>query len=199
MPLSALGASSDARRPSCDTRNQAAVRSADEARAAVLAAGARRFSGGGCRRTRCSTPTTRSCGGGAACSACASRTARAGSRSRARCSHRLMKLREEIETVVGDGDMLRVFAGARPPRLVPLREIPRGVRPRRRHRRDRRDAGRRLRRDRGQRAGHRRDGRSARRAPADYILDSYRALFLQYREQRGLDATDMVFDASDGA
>ena len=32
------------------------------------------------------------------------------------------------------------------------------------------------------------------RSPADYILDSYRGLFLKYRESLGLTGTDMVFD-----
>ena len=74
-----------------------------------------------------------------------------------------MKMREELETVVGDGEvLLRVLERARPARLVPLREVPRGVRARGRDRRDRRDAGRRVRRDRGQRRGHHVDGRSAR-------------------------------------
>jgi adenylate cyclase class 2 len=34
------------------------------------------------------------------------------------------------------------------------------------------------------------------RRPADYIVDSYRALFLQHREELGLDGSDMVFDAN---
>jgi adenylate cyclase class 2 len=34
------------------------------------------------------------------------------------------------------------------------------------------------------------------RTPADYIVDSYRSLFLQHREELGLDGSDMVFDAS---
>ena len=34
------------------------------------------------------------------------------------------------------------------------------------------------------------------RTPADYILDSYRALFLQHREELGFDGSDMVFDAN---
>ena len=43
-----------------------------------------------------------------------------------------MKMREEHETVVGDGDvLLRVLDDARPARLVPLREVSRGVRRRR--------------------------------------------------------------------
>ena len=32
------------------------------------------------------------------------------------------------------------------------------------------------------------------RAPADYILDSYRGLFLKRRDALGLTGTDMVFD-----
>ena len=32
------------------------------------------------------------------------------------------------------------------------------------------------------------------RGPDDYILDSYRGLYLQYRDARGLTGTDMVFD-----
>ena len=32
------------------------------------------------------------------------------------------------------------------------------------------------------------------RTPNDYVLDSYRGLFLKYREQFGLSGTDMVFD-----
>jgi adenylate cyclase class 2 len=32
------------------------------------------------------------------------------------------------------------------------------------------------------------------RGPSDYILDSYRGLFLKYREALGLTGTDMVFD-----
>ena len=45
--------------------------SAEEAREAVLAAAPRRCSAGGCRKTRCSIPTTSSCAGGGACCACA--------------------------------------------------------------------------------------------------------------------------------
>ncbi len=33
------------------------------------------------------------------------------------------------------------------------------------------------------------------RKPADYLLESYRGLFVQYCEQRGIPATDMLFDA----
>src|SRR4029078_1037751 len=35
------------------------------------------------------------------------------------------------------------------------------------------------------------------RGPGDYVLDSYRGLFLQYREAHGLTDTDMVFDGPD--
>jgi adenylate cyclase class 2 len=35
------------------------------------------------------------------------------------------------------------------------------------------------------------------RAPDDYILDSYRGLFLQYRQARGLTGSDMVFEPSE--
>jgi hypothetical protein len=35
------------------------------------------------------------------------------------------------------------------------------------------------------------------RAAADYILDSYRGLFLRHREEFGLSGGDMVFDTSD--
>jgi adenylate cyclase class 2 len=33
------------------------------------------------------------------------------------------------------------------------------------------------------------------RAPCDYLLDSYRRLFVRHCEQRGLPATDMLFDS----
>ena len=50
----------------------------------------------------------------------------------------VMKLREELETVVGDGTLLlRILEDAWISRLVPLREVPPGVRERRRHRRHR--------------------------------------------------------------
>jgi adenylate cyclase class 2 len=34
------------------------------------------------------------------------------------------------------------------------------------------------------------------RSPADYILDSYRGLFIKHREALGLTSADMVFDQS---
>ena len=33
------------------------------------------------------------------------------------------------------------------------------------------------------------------RGPGDYVLESYRSLFVRYCEQRGLSASDMLFDA----
>jgi adenylate cyclase, class 2 len=33
------------------------------------------------------------------------------------------------------------------------------------------------------------------RGPGDYVLDSYRGLFVRYCEQHGMSATDMLFDA----
>jgi adenylate cyclase class 2 len=35
------------------------------------------------------------------------------------------------------------------------------------------------------------------RRPGDYILDSYRGLFLQYREEYGLNGSDMIFDRAE--
>ena len=59
-----------------------------------------------------------------------------------------MKLREEIETVVGDGEvLLRIFGELGLQVWFRYQEIPRRVLARRRDRRDRRDAGRRVRRD----------------------------------------------------
>jgi adenylate cyclase class 2 len=34
------------------------------------------------------------------------------------------------------------------------------------------------------------------RTPSDYLLDSYRGLFLKYRDERGLALSDMTFDGS---
>ena len=36
------------------------------------------------------------------------------------------------------------------------------------------------------------------RTPADYIVESYRALFLRHRQEQGLSGADMVFDFPDG-
>ena len=88
--------------------------------------------------------------------------------------------------------------GARPARLVSLREVPRGVRARRRHRRHRRDAGRHVTsRSRAARPASPRWPRRSDGSESDYILDSYRGLFLQHREAFGITGQDMVFDESD--
>jgi hypothetical protein len=34
------------------------------------------------------------------------------------------------------------------------------------------------------------------RKPADYVLDSYRGLFVKHCQQRGLPITDMLFEES---
>ena len=102
-----------------------------------------------------------------------------------------MKLREELETVVADGDpCCSRPRAARPARLVPVSEVPRGVRARRRRR---------------SRSTRRRSAPSSRlraprpascaaaaalgRTPADFILDSYCGLFVKYREALGFRGT----------
>ena len=96
----------------------------------------------------------------------------------------MMKLREEVETVVGDGEvLLRIFEELGLHVWFRYEKYREEFSARRRDRRDRRDAGRGLRRDRRRRAGHReRWRRRSDATPADYILDSYRGLFLQHRE-----------------
>ena len=107
-----------------------------------------------------------------------------------------MKLRDELETVVGDGALLlRIFEELGFHVWFRYEKYREEFCARGRHRRGRRDAGRRLRRDRRQRA--RASPRWRRRwdaGRADYILDSYRGLFLQRRDALGLTGTDMVFD-----
>ena len=77
--------------------------------------------------------------------------------------------------------------------LVPVPEVPRGVRRDRRRHRARRDAHRHVRRDRGQRGGHHHRG-SRPRPPEDYLVDSYRGLYVQHCEAKGMPVGDMVFD-----
>jgi adenylate cyclase class 2 len=106
-----------------------------------------------------------------------------------------MKLREELETVVGDGEvLLRVFAElglhvwfryekyreefAHEDVIVALDETPVGV----------------FVEIEGSEQGIGAMAEALGRAPADYILDSYRGLFLQHRDALGLTGTDMVFD-----
>src|SRR5215208_2272357 len=106
-----------------------------------------------------------------------------------------MKLREELETVVGDGEMLlRVFGElglhvwfryekyreefSHEDVIVAIDETPVGV----------------FVEIEGSEHGIAEMTAALGKTPADFIVDSYRALFLQFREQTGLSGPDMVFD-----
>jgi adenylate cyclase, class 2 len=106
-----------------------------------------------------------------------------------------MKLREEIETVVGDGDtMLRCFEQlgyrvwfryqkyreeyALSDVIVALDETPVGV----------------FVEVEGDAHGILEATRALGREPSDFVLDSYRSLFMEHRRAQGLPATDMLFD-----
>ena len=106
-----------------------------------------------------------------------------------------MKLREEIETVVGDGEvLLRVLEElglhvwfryekyreefAHEDVIVAVDETPVGV----------------FVEIEGSEPGINAMAEALGRRGEDYVLDSYRGLFLQHREALGLDGTDMVFD-----
>jgi adenylate cyclase, class 2 len=108
-----------------------------------------------------------------------------------------MKLREEYETVVGDGEvLLRVFEElglhvwfryekyreefAHEDVIAAIDETPVGV----------------FVEIEGTERGIADMAIALGRSESDYILDSYRALFLQYRDERGLTGPDMVFDAA---
>ena len=108
-----------------------------------------------------------------------------------------MKLREEYETVVGDGEvLLRVFEElglhvwfryekyreefAHEDVIAAIDETPVGV----------------FVEIEGTERGIADMAIALGRSESDYILDSYRALFLQYRDERGLTCPDMVFDAA---
>ncbi len=107
-----------------------------------------------------------------------------------------MKLRDELETLVGDGVLLlRVFEElgfqvwfryekyreefAREDVTVAIDETPVGV----------------FVEIEGTESGITAMASAMGRTPADYILDSYRSLFVQHRTARGLTGTDMIFDA----
>ena len=107
----------------------------------------------------------------------------------------IMKLREELETVVGDGDvLLRVLRElgfsvwfryekyreefAHEDVIVAIDETPVGV----------------FVEIEGSEQGITVMAEALGRTPADYVLDSYRGLFLKHREEFGLSGSDMSFD-----
>ena len=111
----------------------------------------------------------------------------------------IMKIREEIETVVGDAAVvlrvleelgLRVWFRYEKYReefshedvIAAIDETPMGV----------------FVELEGSEAGITAMAESLDRTPADYIVESYRALFLRYRQEQGLAGADMVFDFPDG-
>ena len=111
----------------------------------------------------------------------------------------IMKLREELETIVGDGEIvLRVLRElglsvwfryekyreefAHEDVIVAIDETPVGVYVE----------------IEGSENGIAAMATALGRSPDDYVVDSYRALFLQQREARGLEGRDMVFDAVNG-
>ena len=109
-----------------------------------------------------------------------------------------MKVRDELETIIGDGVLLlRIFEElgfhiwfryekyreefSHEEVIVAIDETPVGV----------------FVEIEGSEQGITTMARALGRRPDDYVLDSYRGLFLKYREQYGLDGTDMVFDRAD--
>ena len=111
----------------------------------------------------------------------------------------IMKLREELETVIGDGDiLLRVLKElglhvwfryekyreefAHEDVVVAIDETPVGI----------------FVEIEGSEAGIHRVAESLGRAESDYIVDSYRGVFLRHRQEVGITGSDMLFDESDG-
>lgn len=111
----------------------------------------------------------------------------------------IMKIREELETVVGDGDVvLRVLAElglkvwfryekyreefAHEDVIVAIDETPVGV----------------FVEIEGSESGIASMAQALGRSQDDYLVDSYRALFVQHLRASGLSATDMVFAGPDG-
>jgi adenylate cyclase class 2 len=106
----------------------------------------------------------------------------------------IVKIREELETVVGDGEILLRVLGelglavwfryekyreefAREDVIVAIDETPVGV----------------FVEIEGSEGGIRSMAHALDRSPDDYLVDSYRGLFLQHRQAFGLTGTDMVF------
>jgi adenylate cyclase class 2 len=105
-----------------------------------------------------------------------------------------MKVREELETIVGDGELLlQIFTQlgyhvwfryekyreefAHEETIVAIDETPVGV----------------FVEIEGSEHGITAMARALGRRPGDYVLDSYRGLFLKHRDEFGLSGTDMVF------
>ena len=152
-----------------------------------------------CRRLQedaCSTIAPRRCGSAAACLRVRVESGKSLLTFKGPVQPSPMKLREEIETVVGDGEtMLRCLEQLGYGVVVPLSEVPRGVRARRRR------ASRSTRRpwacSSRSRAASRASlevTRALGEAPGDFVLDSYRSLFMEHRRAHGLPDTDMLFD-----
>ena len=108
----------------------------------------------------------------------------------------LLKVREEVETIVGDGEVLfRIFEElglhvwfryekyreefSREDVIVAVDETPVGV----------------FVEIEGGEAGIHAMAAALNRSPSEYIVDSYRSLFLRHREAVGLSANDMLFEA----
>ncbi len=108
-----------------------------------------------------------------------------------------VKVREEVETVVGDGEvLLRIFEElglhvwfryekyreeySHEDVIVAIDETPVGV----------------FVEIEGGEQGIAAMAEALGRSEADYVVDSYRGLFLKYRDERGLSGADMVFDAA---
>ena len=125
------------------------------------------------------------------------RTARAGSPSRAPCSPRSMKVREEARTVVGDGEvLLRMFERTWSAGVVPLREVPpKSSRTTTSLSRSTKRRSGSMSRSRAAKRHRRRGSRARPHDQADYIVDSYRGLFLQAPRRARATGADMMFDA----
>ena len=110
----------------------------------------------------------------------------------------VMKLRDEFETIVGDGVvLLRVFEElgfhvwfryekyreefSHEEVIVAIDETPVGI----------------FVEIEGSEPGIAAMAKALGRRPNDYVLDSYRGLFLKYRDEYGLTGSDMVFDRND--
>ena len=109
-----------------------------------------------------------------------------------------MKVREELETLVGDGEvLLRVLEELGLHVWFRYEKYREEFCARGRDRRDRRNAGRRVRRDRRQRDGHRRDGRGARpHAGRLHPRLVPRRCSCSTATSCGLTGPDMVFDSA---